>query len=344
MYRAVPLPGAHYAEREKRVKSIVRSRYGFHPAASHYLDGVPGADNIPRQQVVKEVVIMTRRHSAPVRFLISRFDFIFRFLYCRAGLFRIINALHPKIYHSDYESLNGYFEVMIFHLDRLKFEISGKSVLELGPGNSYINAYNFLHRGARNMILVDKYPRYSESEKQKSFIRRERDYFKSLRQTERCDYLDGKTCEPDPRYIRFMAGDLCDLDVGEQVDFIYSIAVLQHIRDLPRYIRKMSDLLREGGMAFHAVDLKDKFHFFGNPFLFYKYSDRVWDRFLTEESVTYTNRLRYREYVDLFAANGFELVWESVLEYDVPPVNLARRFAGRDDLHVGDAQFLLRKK
>ena len=328
------------------MKSTVRYRQRYHPASVYrFFKQAPCEDGHAGHEVVNDnIEVTTRHHSALASFLVSRFDSIVRFLYCKAGLFRLINALRPHVYHSDYESLNGYFDLMTYHLDRQGFDISGMSVLELGPGNSYINAYNFLHRGARKVILVDKFPRYCESEEQRSFIRSEMDYFINARKPDRCDYLDGDTCATNPRYIRFVAGDLCEIDIGEQVDLIYSIAVLQHIRDLPRYIKKMHTMLRDGGMAFHIVDLKDKFHFFGNPFLFYRYSDRVWDRFLTEESVTYTNRLRYREYVDLFAANGFEIVWESVLEYDAPPVALARRFVGRDDLHVGDAHFLLRKK
>jgi SAM-dependent methyltransferase len=299
---------------------------------------------ITKYSMAREVELDTYRFNAFTAFLVDRLDFMVRLLYCKLGLFKLINRLVPRVYSSNFETLNEYFELMAGHLGRAGFSINGKSVLELGPGNSYMNAYNFLSKGARNVTLVDKYPRYCDTAAQRSYIQDEIDFFKKKRSADRFEYLDCRTCMPDQNYIRFIAGDLCEIDFSEKVDFIYSIAVLHHVRDLPRYVRKMSDMLNSGGMVFHAVDLKDKLHFSGSPFRFYRYSDFVWDRLMTEESVTYTNRLRYGEYVDLFAANGFEPVWESVIEYDLPPMKLAGRFAGRSDLHIGDAQFLFRKK
>jgi SAM-dependent methyltransferase len=284
------------------------------------------------------------KNNALTGFFINRFDFIIRFLYCKVGLFKLVNRLMPHVYHSDYESLNGYFQIINQQLSKHGFAIRGKSVLEIGPGNSFINAYNFLHEGARKVTLIDKYPRHCDTDAQRAYVRDEIEYFKGKRNVDRFEYVNGGSCMPDGKYIRFITGDLCEIDFDERVDFIYSIAVLHHIRDLSKYVRKMSDILNSGGMVFHVIDLKDKLHFFGNPFLFYKYSDSMWDRFLTEETMTYTNRVRYGEYLDLFASSGFELLWNKVREYEVPGFRLAPRFAGRDDLHIGDAHLLFRKK
>lgn len=285
-----------------------------------------------------------KKYNAFTSFFVSRFDFLVRFAYCKLRLFKLVNRLMPRVYSSDFRSLDGYFSIISRQMEKHGFSIKGKSVLEIGPGNSFINAYNFLHAGARSVTLIDKYPRHCDSVAQRSYVRSEIDFFKIRWDVDRFEYVDNESCLPDPKYIRFIAGDLGEVDFDERVDFIYSIAVLHHIRDLPRYIRKMSDILSSGGMVFHVIDLKDKFHFFGNPFLFYKYSDFTWDRLLTEDSITYTNRVRYREYIDLFASNGFELVWQVVREYEVPDIRLAPRFSGRDDLHIGDAQLLFRKK
>lgn len=278
------------------------------------------------------------------RFLINRFDFLIRFFYCKLKLYRAFDLLMPQLYSSNYESLNSYFDIMVKVLRKYKFRIPGKSVMELGPGNSYINAYNFLNSGARRVILVDKFPRNADTDRQISYIKREIDYFKAKRGVEKFEFVDESSCRLNPECIAFVAGDLCDTPIKGKVDFIYSIAVLHHIKGLDRYIRMMHDLLNPGGMMFHVIDLKDKFHFFGNPFLFYKYSDFTWDRLLTDDAVTYTNRVRYREYLDMFEANGFELVWEETISHDFPKFRINKKFAGRDDLHIGDARFLLRRK
>lgn len=285
-----------------------------------------------------------RKGNPLVRFLINRFDFLIRFFYCKLKLYKVFNLLMPQLYSSNYESLNSYFDIMADVLKKNKFTIAGKSVMELGPGNSYINAYNYLQSGARKVVLIDKFPRYADTDRQVSYIKREIEYFKATRGVRQFDYVDESTCRLNPEIITFIAGDLCDCPVKGKVDLIYSIAVLHHIKGLDRYVRRMHELLNPGGMMFHVIDLKDKFHFFGNPFLFYKYSDFTWEHFLTDEAVTYTNRVRYREYLDLFADNGFDLVWEETISHDVPKFKIDRKFSGRDDLHVGDARFLLRKK
>jgi SAM-dependent methyltransferase len=289
-------------------------------------------------------MITRKKRSALVPFLINRFDFSIRFFYSKMKLYKVFNFVYPKIYRSNYEDLNSFFEIIDGHFKKNKFNIDGKSILELGPGNSYINTYNFLQNGARKVILIDKFPRFSITKKQKSYIKDEVNYFKTSHNINKFEYLDEATCSPNQDYITFIAGDLCDFTSGIKVDFILSISVLQHIKGLDQYIRTMHQILNPGGMMYHVIDLKDKFHFFGNPFLFYKYSDFVWENFLTDKAVTYTNRMRYQEYIDIFTANGFDLVWEQITPYDFSKFKINKKFAGRSDLHIGDANFLLKKK
>lgn len=279
-----------------------------------------------------------------VRFLINRFDFIIRFFYCKMRFYKLFDFIMPQLYSSNYESLNSYFRIIADALKKHKFHIHGKSILEIGPGNSYINAYNFLSNGAREVMLIDKYPRYTDTDRHRAYIKNEVEYFKSKSNAKTFKYTDAETCGLNSDYIKFIAGDLCTVALDHNVDFIYSIAVLQHIRELEKYIQRMSEILNRGGMMYHVVDLKDKFHFFGNPFLFYKYSDYVWDNILTEETLTYTNRVRYQDYVDIFKKNGFDLVWEKTISHDYPQFRINKKFAGRSDLDIGDAHFLLRKK
>jgi SAM-dependent methyltransferase len=259
-------------------------------------------------------------------------------------LYKIFDLFLPRLYSSNYESLNSYFIIISEALKKNNFTIDGKTVLEIGPGNSYINAFNFLLNGARKVILIDKYPRQSDTERQKSYIKKEIEYCKSSYNIDRLQYIDESTGMINTDYISFIAGDLCAIPFDAKVDFIYSIAVLHHIKELDLYIKKMYDILKPGGMMYHVVDLKDKFHFFGSPFLFYKYSDFTWEHFLTDTAVTYTNRKRYREYIDMFEGNGFDVVWRKKIAYKTPDFPINKKFFGRSDLDIGDAHFLLKKK
>jgi SAM-dependent methyltransferase len=250
----------------------------------------------------------------------------------------------PQLYSSNYESLNNYFHIIADVLKKHKFSIRGKSILEIGPGNSYINAYNFLLSGASDVVLIDKYPRYLDTERQRTYVKNEIEYFKFKYHVKTFKYINTETFGLNPDYLRFIPGDLRAVGLDHNVDFIYSIAVLHHIRELEKYVQKMSELLNRGGMMYHVVDLKDKLYFFGNPFLFYKYSDYVWDNILTEETVTYTNRVRYQDYVDMFKRSGFDLLWKKTISHDYPQFRINKKFAGRSDLNIGDAHFLLRKR
>ncbi|OHD68825.1 MAG: hypothetical protein A2W19_17260 [Spirochaetes bacterium RBG_16_49_21] len=281
--------------------------------------------------------------SSLIRFLVGRFDFIIRLFYSKMRFYKLFNFFLPRLHSSDFESLDRYFHIITGELKKQGFSIRGKSVLEIGPGNSHINAYNFLLNGCRKVIFIDKHPRFFDTGRQRSFMRDEIRYFKSKYRVKKFEYINEDTGALNPSYMEFIAGGLPAVAFPGKVDFIYSIAVLHHIKDLERYIRKMHEILNKDGMMYHVIDLKDKFHFFGNPFLFYKYSDFVWENFLTEETLTYTNRIRYREYVDLFTRYGFKIVWEKTVSHDFPVFKINKKFAGRSDLHIGDAHFLLEK-
>lgn len=279
-----------------------------------------------------------------LRRIINNYDFIIRLFYCKMRFYKLVRFLLPDVYNSDFESLSSYFKIMYDMLQRHGYAVAGKSVLELGPGTSLISAYNFLSYGAKRVLLVDKYPRQNMQKKYLAYKKDELNYFKWNNSTGVLDFIDADTDEPRPERMRFIAGDLCDIELDEKVDFIYSIAVLHHVRGIEQVVRRMHEILNEGGMMYHVVDLKDKFHFFGSPFLFYKYSDFVWDNLLTDEAVTYTNRVRFQEYADLFDKVGFDIVWRKTISHDVPDFKINKKFLGRTDLDIGDAHFLLRKR
>lgn len=284
------------------------------------------------------------QHNRFVRGFINTFDPVVRLFYCKLKFYRLASLFFPDLYSSRFESLNSYFSIIYHALRKHGFVIKGKTILELGPGNSYINAFNFLNQGAEQVILVDKYPRICETEAQRQHIKKEIAFFKKITHSTPGSWIDERTCLPRGDRIRFIAGDFRDIPFTEGIDLIYSIAVLHHIKNLDRYIPRMHEILNPGGMMYHVIELKDKFHFYGNPFLFYKYSDWTWEHLLTDEAVTYTNRLRYQDYIDLFTQAGFEIVWQETQSYEVPRMRLNSKFSGRQDLGIGDLRILLKKK
>lgn len=274
---------------------------------------------------------------------VRRNYFLIKFLYTRLRLYNLVKIFRPGIYDSDYDSLDRYFELMHRHLVEFKFNFKNSLVMELGPGNSYIIPYNFVRSGAKKVIMLDKYPRQVNTSHQRAYSLAEHDYFKKKYGAETAPYFDSSAAMPREDYISYMAGDLIYTDFPEKFDLLYSIAVLQHMHDLEASIRKMSTMIKKGGMMFHVVDFKDKWHSLGRPFAFYRYSDRVWNNYLTDASLTYTNRIRYGDYIELFKKYGFTMLWQQTWEFPVDEKKTDNRFTGRPDLQIGDAHFLLKK-
>lgn len=275
-------------------------------------------------------------------FIWNNFDFCIRFAYCRLGcISRFINKiLFWKLYSSDFKALDEKFEKMKEVLDEQNISIKGETVLELGPGNSYINAYNFLMMGAKRVILVDKYPRLIKTDKQKEFFKKEIEYV-TKKYGQKLPFI--KKGEVDSKYILFIDKDLTEAEV-KNVDFIFSNSVLEHIRDVEDNIKAMSLCLNKNGYMLHNIDLRDHYNF-NKPFLFYKYSDNTWNKYLTKEGLSYTNRWRYDDFVKIFQKYGFKSIYEKKARAQLDNVKLNDKFAlkKKRDLEIMTLDILLRK-
>jgi len=122
--------------------------------------------------------------------------------------------------------------------------------------------------------------------------------------------------------------------------------MLEYIKKAEKVIMSLATILKKGGLMYHSIGLADHYDF-NNPFLFYKYSDSVWDKYMTKEGLSYTNRLRYDYYLELFAQAGLKVVKEETIAINWNPrIKLASRFAVKDprSLSIVEASFLLQKK
>jgi len=265
-----------------------------------------------------------------VNFVFNKFDFPIRFFYSRLGLHKMF---FWKIYSSDFTNVDFRFEGAKQFLNKEGYTLKDKVCLELGPGNSYINAYNFLMNGAKKVILVDKYPRYFESKKQRDFFEKEKSFIRKKYGTRNVRGED----------IEFFGGDLREFDLQEKVDFICSISVLEHIKDIEDIIKEFARIIKKGGVMYHRIDMRDHYNF-SNPFLFLKYSKSIWDKYLTKEGVSYTNRMRYPEFKDLFEKYGFKILKEEKEKLPVKKVKIHKEFAKeRKDFDVAVWSVLLLK-
>lgn len=87
-------------------------------------------------------------------------------------------------------------------------------------------------------------------------------------------------------------------------DLIFSMSVLEHIRDPGMTIRNSYHLLKQKGWCFHSIDMRDHLNF-DAPLTFLRYSDEEF-----RERNPYDNRLRCGEYREVFETAGFHVVYE----------------------------------
>lgn len=275
-----------------------------------------------------------------ISFFFNNFDFLIRFLYCRIPFLR--RLLFWQLYSSNFKELNRQFKQIERVLKKYKINLQGKVVLEIGPGNSYINAYNFLVLGAKKVILVDKFPRLTNSKKQKLFLQQELAFFKQTHKLKNLFFI--KNGKINPRYINFIADDLNNLNL-KNIDFIYTNSVLEHVKNIKEIIKTMKRFLRKEGYMYHQIDMRDHYNF-DNPFLFYKYPDIIWNKFLTKEGISYTNRWRYDDFIKIFEKYNFKKVWEKKKRKKfLPSVKLAKRFRKKrkENLEIIELKILLKK-
>jgi SAM-dependent methyltransferase len=281
-------------------------------------------------------MIIKNKFLAPI---FDTFDLPIRYLYTHAGPIStgLNKMMFWKLYASDFSKLDAKFTIMYDFLQKNKLSLKDKYVLELGPGNSYINAYNFLMLGAKKVYLVDKYPRHNNTKAQKKFMKDELEFIAQKYGVSKLPFI-GQDGSIDQNYIEFIPKDLTDT-TDLHVDFIYSISVLEHIKDIGNNIMKMADILNPGGYMYHRIDMRDHFNF-NNPFLFYKYSDRTWENYCVKEGLSYTNRWRYDDFMKAFGK--LNIIYEEIEKYPLPK-NIGKKFIGRNSLDIGVLSIILQK-
>jgi SAM-dependent methyltransferase len=110
--------------------------------------------------------------------------------------------------------------------------------------------------------------------------------------------------------------DARDLDIETgTVDFICSNNTLEHIPDqiLRDILLEFKRVLKPGGVMSHFIDMSDHFAHFDSRITIYnflRFSKKRW-RFI-DNSIQPQNRLRYKDYTEMFRLSGFSVSEEAI--------------------------------
>lgn len=286
-----------------------------------------------------------------LQYFYNKYDYIVRFSYTQIPLIRDLlrKIMFWRMYSSDLRHIDEVFAELRETFDRYNITLENKKILELGPGNSIALALSCLFNGAKKYQMADKYSRFLKTKKQAKYLLDQISFFENKYHCKLHNFINKDNLgfnETILAYIPDGAEDLRNIP-SHSIDIILSISVFEHIKDVEKSFQEMRRVLKEGGIMYHSIDLRDHYNF-NEPFKFLKYSDFIWDKFLTKEGYSYTNRLRVDDFEKLLTKHGFEIIKinKSSYEYNFPDKKtFAEKFQDKDtnDLKVIEIKILAKK-
>lgn len=232
-----------------------------------------------------------------VKIILSRLPFPYR-VWQRLNLFKNGGMERPQY------ALGVFTE----HLGRVNFANKHATFrsLEIGPGDTLFSAMIAQAYGASCCWLMDAGP----------FARRDifpyREMARELQtrglpapNLDSSHSLDDVLAASGGRYLtEGVASWIAIPDAS--VDFIWSQAVLEHIRlkDFPFMLREMRRVIAPQGVCSHRVDLQDHLNGGLNNL---RFSAALWESDLMAHSGFYTNRIRFQEMLRRFSDAGFDV-------------------------------------
>lgn len=228
-------------------------------------------------------------------------------------------------------------------------DFKGKTVCEMGPGQYLSHAFLEYQLGADQEILLeiaDFAGINCPADQSKLKLDHNYDAVRSL------PVLDTK--ETWGRYLQKINAlySINGLEgyrevADDSVDFIFSFAVLEHIRKrtFQDTMKETYRFMKSGGMAYHTVDYKD--HLGGKKNQL-RFRESVWEDDVHYRMDNYTNRISCTEMCQSLEDIGFEIVSVKKQKFRKPPIRrskIASCFAeiSNEDLLTESAVIVLRK-
>jgi SAM-dependent methyltransferase len=221
-------------------------------------------------------------------------------------------------------------------------DLTGISVLELGPGPTLSAGIVFRELGAKEYFGVDIFrdPTFN--------TRATLQVVQELTRMSFCDFVDNFNGRPlgyvnegpisdnidlDDKRIHFVRPrDFYELPYqAGTIDFLFSHFTFEHAQKPNELIDEIARVLRPGGVTSHFIDIEDHSDF-SRPFDYLVYSDEEWDACYGPEGRPvwmYENRLRASDFRNLFEKSGLKVVESNPLRSAKMPDDIRRRLAPR---------------
>jgi hypothetical protein len=201
--------------------------------------------------------------------------------------------------------------------------LSGKTVLEYGPGDFPGVTLLMIAHGAARAYCVDRFPlmRLSDFnlEVLKLLIRR---CTSAQRERLLSCFADPSRPEDgvDARHVQYIVNARGLAGLQSDIDLVVSRAVMEHVNDLPGTLADMVQAMRVGATSVHQVDLRSHGHHRRNPLDFLRWPGWLWQ--LMHSAKGAPNRYRIDAYRDSLARLPVKLLALDSTQ-DVPLADVA---------------------
>jgi SAM-dependent methyltransferase len=207
--------------------------------------------------------------------------------------------------------------------------LSDANFFEFGAGWDLIIPILYSCIGVKSQTIVDLYlnVRYDLIEDTLSRIRKDREKIEALCQNKINVYDTIKINSLDDLDRHFGIRYLAPYDArktnfqDESFDFISNTATLEHIpyEDLIQIFYECHRILKKNGIISCLIDLKDHYSYFDKSISYYNFLKFGENSFkYINSSVFYQNRLRYKDYIEIFKKCNYKIIYEKI---DFPDTN-----------------------
>jgi SAM-dependent methyltransferase len=231
-----------------------------------------------------------------------------------------------------------YFDILGVPEHEIKSYLNGKQLLEYGPGDVPGVALLMIAHGAKCVICVDRFALVSMTQKNADILLEllwRLDNSARARAAE-CFLQPGNPFSGfNPERIRYLIQPDGLSKLKDEVDLVFSRAVLEHVNNLDATFADMARALKADAILLHQVDLKSHGLHRRNPLDFLTWPPALWSWMHSHKGVP--NRWRVNRYRDVMQRSGFETlllrptdVVESSVVHEVRP-HLASPFKALSD-------------
>ncbi len=217
--------------------------------------------------------------------------------------------------------------------------VTGKSILEIGPGDNLVTGLAFLAAGAKSYTSIDRFEGAYTSDAA-------REWYELL--ASHWPYGEWpSTLDPEkfPDYPNVSCKGLAVEAANgalEKYDIVCSFAVGEHVDDIDQFAELTLNALSSGGVAIHAIDFGGhQWNRFGDPFLFRKFPETIWRMMGSARGEP--NRVGFAEFLDCFQKAGFLVDVPFRLTCDFDPNDKWTASRADESFLTTEAIFVLRK-